>query len=180
MAIILNMQRVKFVVLVGAFALTGCASSLVGYEAETEHTCPRTKGVGCTPVSEVYKRAMEGALPGQKQSGGVGQMTPPSENLASVALRPVLTSGMPVRTAPRVLRIWFAPWKDGLDVLHDQRHSYLTLDHGRWLIEHNQQRLFQQFSATRLIQGGVEDDAPRQPAAPKAPASAPAITPGSR
>lgn len=178
MANIVTMQRVKFVVLMGAVVLTGCASSLVGYEAETEHTCPRTKGVGCTPVSEVYKRAMEGALPGQTQSGGVRQLPPPSENLASVALRPVLTSGMPVRTAPRVMRIWFAPWKDGLDVLHDQRHSYLTLDQGRWLIEHNQQRLFQQFGATRLIQGGADDGAPRQLALPQHPATPAA--PGSR
>lgn len=163
----------KLLAAVGVAALSGCASSLVGYSAETEHTCPRTEGVGCTPVSEVYKRAMAGTLPGQvtspssAASAGIAQRAPDA-NVSTAALRPVMSSGIPVRTAPRVLRIWFAPWKDALDVLHDQRHSYLTLDNGRWLIEHNQQQLFQQFSATRLIQGPTGESA--DPKALKQPA----------
>lgn len=155
-------------------ALGGCASGLVGYEAETSHTCPRVEGLGCTPVSEVYKRAMAGTLPGQAtELLATGAMHPAGDlNLASAAIRPVMTTGMPVRTAPRVLRIWFAPWRDALDVLHDQRHSYLTLDNGRWLIEHNQQRLFQEFGATRLVQGqGSSAEKPTAPAAPARSAS---------
>lgn len=156
-----------------AALVTGCASTLTGYESETEHTCPSAagKGLPCTPVSDVFKRAMAGQLPGQLSDnqpaapGGVasyGAAGPTAANVATAALRPAMSSGMPVRTAPRVLRIWFAPWRDDLDVLHDQRHSYLTLDTGRWLIEHNQQRMIQQFAPTRLLQGAGEptDQAP--------------------
>ena len=147
-------------------ALGGCASSLVGYEAETSHTCPRGEGLGCTPVSEVYQRALAGSLPGQRKQLESAPAAAPGGGLnalSGASVRPVMSTGAPIRTAPRVLRIWFAPWKDALDVLHDQRHSYLTLDNGRWLIEHNQQRLFQEFGATRLVQGLASGD-PKQSA----------------
>jgi conjugal transfer pilus assembly protein TraV len=148
-----------------AAQLGGCASALVGYDAETEHTsCPATEGVTCTPVSDVYRRAMAGTLPGQLRANAQLQIPPvvvaqapttaSSTVIPNATSRPTMSSGAPVRTAPRVLRIWFAPWTDDLEVLHDQRHSYLTLDSGRWLIEHNQRRLMQQFAATRLVQGG--------------------------
>ena len=171
---------------------TGCASTLTGYQSETEHTCPNAagKGLPCTPVSDVFKRAMAGQLPGQLADGlpspgavpgGVasyGAAGPTAANVASAALRPAMSSGLPVRTAPRVLRIWFAPWKDDLDVLHDQRHSYLTLDTGRWLIEHNQQRMIQQFAPTRLLQGSGEPT-DQAPAASRPQATVPA-TPAQR
>lgn len=146
-------------------ALAGCASNLVGYSAETAHTCTRDEGVGCTPVSDVYKMAMAGKLPGQTGStkDSNGQAAAVLQNLASAAQRPAMSSGLPVRTAPRVLRIWYAPWRDGLDVLHDQRHSYLTLDTGRWLIEHNQERLMREFGPTRLLQGSSADGASSAP-----------------
>lgn len=143
---------------IAAIGLTGCAGGLSGYDAQTRSSCSVSEGVGCTPVSDVYARAMAGTLPGQQTSQNQAEARPymPSAgNVASQAIRPSMSSGMPIRTAPRVLRIWFAPWKDELDVLHDQRHSYITLDQGRWLIEHNQNQVMRSFSAnTRLIQGG--------------------------
>jgi conjugal transfer pilus assembly protein TraV len=159
-----NLQKVMLAVAAAA-TLSGCASSLVGYSAETSHTCSRDQGVGCTPVSDVYKMAMAGKLPGQASARNetdalVANASAP--NLASAALRPAMSSGMPVRTAPRVLRVWYAPWRDGLDVLHDQRHSYLTLDTGRWLIEHNQERLMREFGPTRLLQGATPESAGSQ------------------
>lgn len=154
------------IVVAAATTLSGCASSLVGYSAETSHACTRDEGVGCTPVSDVYKMAMAGKLPGQaaaRNDTSPSAIVPVGANLTSSALRPAMSSGIPVRTAPRVLRIWFAPWKDGLDVLHDQRHSYLTLDTGRWLIEHNQERLRREFGPTRLLQGAGSADGGASP-----------------
>ena len=54
-----------------AALVTGCASTLTGYQSETEHTCPNAggKGLPCTPVSDVFKRAMAGQLPGQLADG---------------------------------------------------------------------------------------------------------------
>jgi conjugal transfer pilus assembly protein TraV len=185
------------VLAVASALLSGCAGTLTGYKSETEHTCPSdtAKGLPCTPVSEVFRRSMAGQLPGQtgeaasEASNGsnrsprsyAAQGASGAANLATAAMRPPMTSGMPVRTAPRVLRVWFAPWRDDLDVLHDQRHSYLTLDTGRWLIEHNQQRVIQQFAPTRLLQGaaGEAADAPAPQSGNRPSAQVPA-TPAQR
>jgi conjugal transfer pilus assembly protein TraV len=159
-------------VLASVSLLSGCASTLTGYSSESEHSCPnnQARGVPCTPVSDVYRQAMAGQLPGQLASTmgrapatATGAQPSGAENVSSAAMRPAMSSGMPVRTAPRVLRIWFAPWKDELDVLHDQRHSYLTLDTGRWLIEHNQQRMIREFAPTRLLQGSDGAEQPQSP-----------------
>lgn len=184
------MKTWTLAVLASASLLGGCASTLTGYSSESEHSCPnnQARGVPCTPVSDVYRQAMAGQLPGQlgpKVEGSpvaVPAAAQPSgaANVSSAAMRPAMSSGMPVRTAPRVLRIWFAPWKDELDVLHDQRHSYLTLDTGRWLIEHNQQRLIRDFAPTRLLQGSESGEQPQAPTAGRPAQPATALSPAER
>jgi len=173
-------RRWTSMALVGvALGLTGCAGGLSGYDSQTRPSCGVSEGVGCSPVSDVYAKAMAGTLPGQQnRNQKLAEAAPylgPQGNIATQAMRPSMSSGMPIRTAPRVMRIWFAPWKDELDVLHDQRHSYITLDQGRWLIEHNQNQLMRSFTATtRLIQG-AEGHQPA--AAPSSNNTRPAATP---
>lgn len=50
---------------------------------------------------------------------------------------PVLAAGMPIRSQPRMLRIWVAPWRDEDDTLHDQSYLYVMIDPGQWQIEHS-------------------------------------------
>jgi conjugal transfer pilus assembly protein TraV len=40
-----------------------------------------------------------------------------------------------MRTAPRVLRLWIAPWEDSDGDLHEASTVNVLIDHGRWLIE---------------------------------------------
>ncbi len=153
--------------------LTGCASSLNGFKAASDQPkCSAdTNGTPCTPLSNVYKASMVGGLPGQlgyvpgaapvaPTPTGNGTLPLPTQQEASAALvqptalRSPLDSGAPVHTAPKILRVWIAPWEDSMGVLNDQRLVYLTIDGGRWLLEHNQRAIMEQYAPTRLIQGG--------------------------
>lgn len=70
-------------------------------------------------------------------------------------------SSAAMRTAPRVLRLWIAPWEDSDGDLHEASTVHVLIDHGRWLIERVR-------PATRGPRMGVTP-----PAAPSAaPASA--------
>ena len=41
----------------------------------------------------------------------------------------------PLRTNPRLLRLWIAPWEDADGDLHDAAVVHVIVDTGRWLIE---------------------------------------------
>lgn len=41
-----------------------------------------------------------------------------------------------LRSAPRILRLWIAPWEDSDGDLHDAATVHVVVDTGRWLIEH--------------------------------------------
>ena len=42
----------------------------------------------------------------------------------------------PLRSTPRILRVWVAPWEDSDGDLQDQSYIYVVVDSGHWLIEH--------------------------------------------
>ncbi len=124
-----------------AMPLAGC-SSLSGYDAQTSFACQAPEGVLCESMSGIYANAMQRKLPGQRTGPHTAQRTfatlSPARNSP---FPPPLTSGAPIRRAPRVLRIWFAPWEDSDGDLHDQSVVYLTVDTGEWLIEHPRRRI---------------------------------------
>jgi hypothetical protein len=68
-----------------------------------------------------------------------------------------------IRSDPTVVRIWVAPWEDADGDLMDQTYVYLPVDSGRWLIEHNRQRIKREFAPMR---------APTTVAAPAKPPAA--------
>lgn len=143
-------------------SLLGCAS-MSGLDGDNKVKCSAdTQGMPCTPLSKVYEATV---INGRKPVSGVVSTTAagPVLNVDRTAVtgtgrdyfaeRAVLTSGAPMRSAPRVLRIWIAPWEDNNNVLNDQKLAYLTIDSGRWLIEHNQRQIIDNFAPTRLVQG---------------------------
>jgi conjugal transfer pilus assembly protein TraV len=122
-------------------ALAGC-SSLSGYDAKTSFACQAPDGVLCESMSGIYANAMQRNLPGQRTRPHTAWSTLAALSPArNSPFPPPLTSGTPIRRAPRVLRVWFAPWEDSDGDLHDQSVLYLTVDDGEWLIEHNQRRI---------------------------------------
>ena len=61
------------------------------------------------------------------QPGAYGPVSPAAMN--------ALTSGMPLRTPERILRLWVAAIEDADGVLYDQRYMYVPIERGRWQIE---------------------------------------------
>jgi conjugal transfer pilus assembly protein TraV len=92
---------------------------------------------------------------------------------ASGVLTKAIYSGTPIRSAPLVLRVWFAPWEDTDGDLHDQSYVYLPVDSGRWLIEHNRRRIQ---DAYRPVRAPVAQATPAGVAAGRLNVTPPAAT----
>ena len=141
---------------VTTIVLSGCASSLSGVGSTENYACKAPIGAQCTSVSGVYANANpvaaravhEAPLPSQsllatmagpaparqaKPASPTGtSMVPPSGASAGAATAP---SPAALRSAPRVMRLWIAPWEDADGDLHDASFVHVVIDTGRWLIE---------------------------------------------
>jgi conjugal transfer pilus assembly protein TraV len=129
--------------------------SMSGYDANSNFGCKAPDGVLCESMSGIYANAEQNNLPGQRvhhgndvsvsADSGTGAVTVAAAATATgtdkVVMSKPLNSGTPLRSAPHVLRIWFAPWEDTDGDLHDQSYVYLTVDSGHWLVEHNRRRI---------------------------------------
>ena len=62
-------------------------------------------------------------------------MSKPSFPLALYSDSPPPISDLALRSEPRVLRLWVAPWEDSDGDLHDASFVHVVVDTGRWLIE---------------------------------------------
>ena len=129
-----------------AVSLAGCGS-LSGYDAKNSFSCKAPDGVLCSSMTGIYSNAQQNNLPAQlvHQSG--------APQVAATAREGVMTqpisTGTPIRSAPRILRLWFAPWEDADGDLHDQSYVYLPVDAGRWQIEHTQRRIQEGYRPVR-------------------------------
>ena len=70
----------------------------------------------------------------------------PQAQAVSAAVAPVIQPLGAIRSDPTVIRIWVAPWEDVEGDLNDQTYVYLQIDAGRWLIEHNRERIRREFA----------------------------------
>ena len=154
--------------LVGATAtlLGGCASTMSGLGGEGSYACKAPVGSQCTSVSGVYANSIHGQPPASALP------KPANEPVSTAAAATVASAstaapglGAPpsaLRSQPRVLRLWIAPWEDADGDLHEASVVHVLVDTGRWLIERvtpaNRQRV----------------DAVRPPVPSAAPASGPA------
>lgn len=124
--------------------LGGCASNLSGIGGTPTYACKAPAGAQCTSVSGVYANAGQGArqLLGSDapRAGGSGSLgiaastATTGSPTASPGAGPT-PSAAALRTAPRVLRLWIAPWEDSDGDLHEASTVHVLIDHGRWLIE---------------------------------------------
>lgn len=123
-----------------ALSLSGCAW-LSGYDAKTDFACKAPDGVLCDSMTGIYANAMANNLPAQRIKHGEGGDNDLSQAKGSAVMTKPIYSGTPIRSAPRVLRLWLPPWEDSDGDLHDQSYVYLTIDSGKWLVEHNRRRI---------------------------------------
>ena len=139
------------IVLIAACAslAAGCASTLSGLGGTPTYACKAPEGVLCTSVAGVYANSLQNNLPSQRTekratdpAGNVVTATRaapgpnPAPNTGSVANTASASDAASMRSAPRVLRVWVAPWEDSDGDLQDQSYLYVVVDSGRWLIEH--------------------------------------------
>lgn len=116
--------------------LTGCAGSMTGLDGQGGFSCKAPDGISCASLSGVYANAVQNNLPGQRPTAKPEKAAEAVARIDSVAPR----SSDPIRSAQKVRRVWFAPWEDEDQVLHDQAYAYLVIDPGRWQIEHSRRK----------------------------------------
>jgi conjugal transfer pilus assembly protein TraV len=126
--------------------LTGCAS-LSGIGGSSNFSCKAPEGVMCDSISGVYANSVANNLPSQQVHRKAEQKE--QSYAAAGYYERMISSGAPLRTRPRVLRIWVAPWEDQDGDLHDQSLAYVVVDNGRWLLEHNQRQIAQEYAPVR-------------------------------
>lgn len=144
----------RIVLTVAAALFTSGCVSMTGVTNNSKFTCKAPDGVACTSVSGVYANAQQNNLPALQphtrsgaEAASTAPVAPPA--LAGAAAFPVMQPGMPIRSQPRMLRLWVAPWRDDDDSLHDQSYIYVMVDSGKWQVERSREATVQK-SLTRL------------------------------
>lgn len=121
-----------------ALALCGCASSLSGIGGTDGYACKAPAGAQCTSVSGVYANSAHGKpMPVKPLPVNPPKVAPTIYGAVSIAaVSPASAPAASIRTSPRVLRLWIAPWEDADGDLHEESLVHVLVDSGRWLIEH--------------------------------------------
>lgn len=85
------------------------------------------------------------------------------------------STGTPLRTPERILRVWVAPFEDSDGDFHDQRYLYVTVNHGQWTVQRARAGVRNQYQTVRPLSKDKEASEPAaakslQPAAVQPPA----------
>ncbi len=163
------MNRAVFTPLLAALLLAGCASTLSGVGGADGYACKAPEGAQCTSVSGIYANSAQGMPRSTKPSE---QKSPSGEPVAYGAKplapgRPA-TASSSLRSNPRILRLWIAPWEDADGDLHEQALVHVVVDTGRWLIEH-----VRPAAGSRVDGVAPPVSLTQEPSPAKAPAEAP-------
>jgi len=158
------MRSVCLIASVLALALGGCAGTLTGMDGESKFSCKAPDGVTCSSLSGVYANAVANNLPGLRKDGkgDPAAQSPSKESPDGTITGQAASSGDPLRTQARVLRIWIAPWEDTEGDLHDQSYIYVVANAGRWTIEHSQRHIVDRYRPT-FIKATPGGQAPQKP-----------------
>ncbi len=135
-----HVRRSLAVVLSAVAALSaGCASTMSGLGGEGSYACKAPVGTQCTSVSGVYANSTHGPVPAsvlpKPATAPASAPSAPSGASGSATAAALSTPATPIRSQPRVLRLWIAPWEDADGDLHEASVVHVLVDTGRWLIE---------------------------------------------
>lgn len=153
-------------------SLTGCASTMGGLDGESKFACKAPDGVTCSSLSGVYANAVANNLPSLRKDGKDGKDAHAAKPGARITGQ-TASSGDPIRSPQKVLRIWIAPWEDGDGDLHDQSYTYVVAEKGRWQIEHNRNRIAERYRPTFINANKQAVTPTQQPVRPAAPLALP-------
>jgi conjugal transfer pilus assembly protein TraV len=148
-----------------ALTLAGCASTLSGVGGADGYACKAPEGAMCTSVSGIYANSAQGMPKLAKPSA----QKPPPGGLVAYGATP-LTPGRPaailsnsLRSNPRLLRLWIAPWEDADGDLHEQALVHVVVDSGRWLIEHVRPAANRRMDGVAPPVSTVQESSPTKP-----------------
>ncbi len=170
-------MRTAALLLAATSLLTGCAGFMSGLDGETSFSCKAPPGVSCQSISGTYSNSIQNNLPSQRKQGegeSVSESDGPKvygdQGTERVKLSPrdmeAMTSGIPVRQPPLIVRVWVAPWEDEAGDLHDQSYFYTMIHSGKWVIEANRTAISNRFRPVYpLNRGSIE--APSKPEQPE-------------
>lgn len=143
----------RYAALVAAsLALAGCVN-LTGLDGDSKFSCKAPDGVTCTSLSGVYANVVANNIPSAQKAKAAdqGEVTTNSrtQDTSMISGHPA-SSGEPIRSQQKVLRVWVAPWEDADGDLHDQSFIYVVAQEAGWQIEHNQRRIQERYRPTFL------------------------------
>ncbi len=84
------------------------------------------------------------------------------------------SSGTPLRTPERILRVWIAPFQDREGDLHDQRYVYVTVKPGEWTLEAARAAIRSQYQTVRPLSRPEREPTAARPLPPGTPVAPPA------
>lgn len=112
-------MRKTFVILAAAIALSGCANS--------GHVIKNYKEI--IRLSDGKQLVLR-----QKKSNlsKANRLIEHTKN--NILLHTLKTTPIPMRTHPKILRVFVLPWTDTAGILHMQQYSYIVVKHGQWVM----------------------------------------------
>ena len=168
--------------------MAGCGN-MSGLGGSEQYGCKAPAGVQCQSVSGNYYNSVRGTT--RLPAVGAGAQPVSSAPLmnASLGRRESLpidhaTVGgagyepQPLRSSPRILRLWIKPWEDADHDLVDQSYVYVRVDQGKWMLDHVQRQVREAYAPLRAPtkEAGLAASTPS--AAPAAqPSAAPQALP---
>ena len=189
-----------------AASLGGC-SNMSGVGGSSEYGCKAPAGVQCDSISGNYANALQHNLPGQRSrldgaappsapaaAGGASQPSSRKSTLPLLASTGdvsipstkaggTATATAPLRSQPRILRLWVKPWEDSDHDLIEQGYVYVQVDNGQWLVDHAQQAIREAYAPVRAPRAAHAAEPMAQlPGAPngRVPGDSSAVTPVSQ
>lgn len=154
----------------GLAGLLGGCTSLSGLSGSSSYACKAPDGITCQSVSGTYANTQPGPRAGARVPAAELADAPSGAPQPSRVLTATIGSAnTPLRSPPRILRLWFKPWEDADQDLYDQGYVYVQVDSGRWQVEHARRAIRESYAPIKTPSGSRAASAPASPTGSREP-----------
>lgn len=145
-------------ILVLALMVGGCGN-MSGLGGSEHYGCKAPAGVQCQSVSGNYVNLVRGTTRLPSAGGGPNRLQPAALTKVSFHANGTVApqeaddalgyTPIPLRSPPRVLRLWVKAWEDADHDLVDQSYVYVRVDQGKWTLDHVQRQAREAYAPLR-------------------------------
>lgn len=135
----MNKNRIACLVAVVALALLAGCSTFSGLSGSSSTACKAPPGVTCQSISGVYANNIGRHMGNEPAEGLQKESTRHSSDRQNLSGFTQVGAGAPVMSPTKVIRVWFAPWKDRDNDMHDESVLYTVRATGHWVIDNDYQ-----------------------------------------